>query len=57
MFVCVATDSRLTEDRLAIIEQGARERRTLLDRVILELVEEVRRLRAIIAVHDGHDRL
>ena len=40
---------RLTEERLASIERGARERRTLLDRVVLELVEEVRRLRGVIA--------
>jgi hypothetical protein len=39
----------LTEERLESIERGARERRTLLDRVVLELVEEVRRLRGIIA--------
>lgn len=39
----------LTEERLASIERGARERHTLMDRVVLELVEEVRRLRGIIA--------
>jgi hypothetical protein len=38
----------LTEDRLESIEGGARERHTLMDRVVLELVEEVRRLRAIV---------
>ena len=42
-------DSKLTEGRLAVIEQGALERYTLLDRVIIELVEEVRRLRQIVA--------
>jgi hypothetical protein len=41
--------NRLTDDRLASIEQGALERYTLLDRVIIELVEEVRRLRQIVA--------
>jgi hypothetical protein len=41
--------TRLTDDRLASIEQGALERYTLLDRVIIELVEEVRRLRQIVA--------
>ena len=39
----------LTADRLETIERGARERRTLMDRVILELVAEIRRLRNIIA--------
>jgi hypothetical protein len=39
----------LTEERLRSIERGARERHTLMDRVVLELVEEVRRLRGIIA--------
>ena len=39
----------LTEERLESIERGARERHTLMDRVVLELVEEVRRLRGIIA--------
>ncbi len=38
----------LTEERLESIERGARERHTLMDRVVLELVEEVRRLRGII---------
>ena len=42
------SDPRLTEDRLAIIEQAAQERHTLIDRVIIELVEEVRRLRGIV---------
>jgi hypothetical protein len=49
MFVSVSSDSRLTEDRLASIERGAQERHTLIDRVTLELVEEVRRLREIVA--------
>ena len=40
---------RLNEERLESIERGARERHTLMDRVVLELVEEVRRLRGIIA--------
>lgn len=39
----------LTEERLETIERGARERRTLMDRVVLELVEEIRRLRNLIA--------
>jgi hypothetical protein len=37
------------DDRLASIEQGALERYTLLDRVVIELVGEVRRLRQIVA--------
>jgi hypothetical protein len=43
------TAGNLTEERLESIERGARERHTLMDRVVLELVEEVRRLRGIIA--------
>jgi hypothetical protein len=39
----------LTEERLKSIERGARERHTLMDQVVLELVEVVRRLRGIIA--------
>jgi hypothetical protein len=39
----------LTRDRLESIERAARERHTLMDRVVLELVEEVRRLREILA--------
>jgi hypothetical protein len=42
-------NGNLTEERLASIERGARERHTLMDRVVLELVEEVRRLRGTIA--------
>ena len=42
------TACNLTEERLESIERGARERYTLMDRVVLELVEEVRRLRGII---------
>ena len=45
----MAGDSRLTEDRLASIEREARERHTLIDRVIIELIEEVRRLRGVVA--------
>jgi hypothetical protein len=45
----MSSASRLTDDRLASIEQGALERYTLLDRVIIELVEEVRLLRQIVA--------
>jgi hypothetical protein len=41
--------NRLTDDRLASTEQGALERYTLLVRVIIELVEEIRRLRQIVA--------
>ena len=48
MFVYVVANN-LTEERLASIERGARERHTLVDRVVLELVEEVRRLRGIIS--------
>jgi hypothetical protein len=51
MFVAVASgDGNLTEERLASIERGARERHTLMDRMVLELVEEVRRLRGTIAL-------
>jgi hypothetical protein len=49
MFVAVSLTSRLTDDRLASIERAAQERHTLIDRVIIELVEEVRRLRGIVA--------
>jgi hypothetical protein len=50
MFVMMGSGSdNLNEERLANIERGARERHTLLDRVVLELVEEVRRLRGTIA--------
>ena len=48
MFVTMATGN-LTEERLESIERGARERHTLMDRVVVELVEEVRRLRRIVA--------
>jgi hypothetical protein len=46
MFGGMATGN-LTEESLESIERGARERHTLIDRVVLELVEEVRRLRGI----------
>jgi hypothetical protein len=42
-------NGHLSEERLASIERGARERHTLMDRVMLELVEEVRRLQGLIA--------
>ena len=48
MFVSMVTGN-LGEERLASIESGARERHTLMDRVVLELVAEVRRLRGVIA--------
>ena len=48
MFATMVTGN-LTEERLESIERGARERHTLMDRVMLELVEEVRRLRGVIA--------
>jgi hypothetical protein len=48
MFASMVTGN-LTEERLESIERGARERHTLMDRVVLELVEEVRRLRGVIA--------
>ena len=47
MFASMVTGS-LTEERLESIERGARERHTLMDRVMLELVEEVRRLRGVV---------
>ena len=43
------SSSNLTEERQDTIERGARERWTLMDRVTLELVEEIRRLRDVIA--------
>jgi hypothetical protein len=50
MFALVVSgNGSLTEERLTSIERGARERHTLMDRVVLELVEEVRRLRGTIA--------
>jgi hypothetical protein len=49
MFVAVSLTSRLSDDRLASIERAAQKRHTLIDRVIIELVEEVRRLRGIVA--------
>jgi len=50
MFASMVTgNGNLTAERLASIERGAGERHTLMDRVMLELVEEVRRLRGIIA--------
>ena len=42
-------DGNLSEQRLEIIERGARERHTLMDKVVLELVAEVRMLRTVIA--------
>jgi hypothetical protein len=42
-------NGNLNEERLASIERGARERHTLMDRVALEMLEEVRRLRGTIA--------
>lgn len=42
-------NGNLGEERLSSIERGAQERHTLMDRVVLELVEEVRRLRGTIA--------
>jgi hypothetical protein len=53
MFRSVVTGN-LTEERLESIERGARERHTLMDRVTPELVEEVRRLRGIIARMEEH---
>jgi hypothetical protein len=47
MFASMVTGS-LTEERLESIERGACERHTLMDRVMLELVEEVRRLRGVV---------
>jgi hypothetical protein len=42
------SSGNLTEERLDSIERGARQRRTLMDRVVLELVEEIRRLRGVV---------
>jgi hypothetical protein len=44
-----AVRGNLTEERLESVERGAREAHTLMDRVVSELVEEVRRRRGIIA--------
>jgi hypothetical protein len=41
----VAMSSRLPESRLALIELDARKSGTLRDRVVCELVEEIRSLR------------
>jgi hypothetical protein len=51
----MGTTNRLTDDRLASIEQGALERYTLLDRVVIELVEEIRRLRQICAADSTNE--
>jgi hypothetical protein len=48
-YVRSVASGNLTEERLDGIERGAMERRTLMDRVVLELVEEIRQLRGIIA--------
>jgi hypothetical protein len=40
--------STLTEERLTLIEEAARERHTLMDRVVVELVAEIRRLRGLL---------
>jgi hypothetical protein len=45
--------TRLPEDRLATIEDRARLRGTLGDRVICEMVEEIRTLRTILADAPG----
>jgi hypothetical protein len=44
--------TRLPESRLVSIENGARQRGTLGDRVTCEMVEEIRRLRAALASVD-----
>lgn len=46
---------RLTDDRLTCIEQGARARHTLKDRVVVELIEEIRRLRACMDNQENRD--
>ena len=51
----MSSPSRLTDDRLASIEQGALERYTLLDRVVIELVDEVRRLRQICSERSAYE--
>jgi hypothetical protein len=48
--------TKLTEERLDVIERSARASHTLMDRVTLELVEEIRRLRALVAGARGADR-
>ena len=48
-YVRQMTAGNLTQERLESIERGAQERHTLMNRVVLELVEEVIRLRGIIA--------
>ena len=44
---------RLPENRLRVIEEHARERGRQIDRVMIELVDEVRRLREHIATLPG----
>lgn len=39
---------RLTDERLDVIARSARERHTLMDKVTIELVDEIRRLRAML---------
>lgn len=46
-------EGRLPESRLQVIENSARERGRLGDRVTIELVEEIRRLRTHIADSPG----
>jgi hypothetical protein len=51
-YVCLTAGTKLDADRLDSIERGARERHTLMDRVVIEMVVEIRRLRGIIAGYE-----
>ena len=48
-YVPYVASTSLTDERLETLERGARERHTLMDRVVLELVEEIRSPRGVIA--------
>lgn len=52
MFVFMGS---LDDSRLAAIERAALDRFNLADRVTLELIEEIRHLRALLAEHGHYD--
>ncbi len=49
----IMAHSNLTEERLDTLERGARERHTLMDRLVIELISENRLLRRVIARFEG----